>query len=467
MNNSNIIKIQEKLKSKLISQNNYFKQTLLELDNNRDLNAHLEVINSYKYNINNNDSLLNNIYYAVKDNINVLDTITTGGSLFLKNYKSPYSASVIKFLDQAGAIPICKANLDEFGLGGTGLYSAYGYVKNPLDETRITSGSSSGSAVLVAKNIVPFALGTDTGDSIRMPSSFLGIYGFKPTYGLVSRYGVFPYSPSLDHVGVMTNSIYDIMLVMNHIAKYDENDFTSQNININFLQEPSGIRKPKVCYFKNVTDLLNEKEKKLFYDTLDSISSVCEISAQFFSDKLLDLIPTIYEILSYSEAVSCYQNITGIPFGEKDNAKNYIEKVINTRTKNFGNELKRRFVLGSYCTLEDNYEEIFLKCKKIRKLIVDESLKFFKEYDYFIMPSSFSIAPKITDVLNGKFSRTRVDNFLQVANFGGFPSLTIPMGKIENMPMGINICGNNNTDSNLLWFSMKIDCIIRGVKNER
>ncbi len=456
-----------KIKNNINDANNfqsYLNETTENLNKTKDLNACLEIINDYKYAKNNENSNINKILYAVKDNINVLGSITTGGSLFFENYKSPYSATVIKLLDKAGAIPICKANLDEFGLGGTGLFSAYGYVKNPLDETRISAGSSSGSAVLVAKKLVAFALGTDTGDSIRMPASYLGIYGYKPSYGLISRYGVFPYSPSLDHVGLLTNSVYDIAMVMDHINKHDEKDFTSQIIELDFLKNIDlDTTKSKICFFENIVNLLNVNEKELFTSTINNLQKVFKIEKSNYPCNLVHLIPTVYEILSYSEAVSCYQNITGIPFGKKEDGKNFHEKTVNTRTKNFGKELKRRLILGSYCTLEGNYNDVFLKCKKIRKIIVDEAEKQFENYDFFIMPGSATIASKVEDVVSKKVSPSDVDNYLQIANFGGYPSITIPMGKIDEMPMGINIMGKINSDEKLIALANHIDRLIKGV----
>lgn len=461
---SEILNIQKTIKNNDDEFKKYYEKTLNQLEENKKLNAFLSLVKNYKYVKNNQSSNLNKILYAVKDNINVKDTITTGGSLFFENYKSPYSASVIKLLDNAGAIPICKTNLDEFGLGGTGLFSAYGDVLNPIDETRIAGGSSSGSAVLVAKKIVAFALGTDTGDSIRMPASFLGVYGYKPSYGLVSRFGVFPYSPSIDHVGVFANSVTDVALVMDVINEYDENDYTSQVTKIDFFKNINNFDKNvKVAYFDNVIQLLNQEEKKLFLESVKKISNEVVFNSETYPIDLIRLIPVVYEILSYSEAVSCYQNITGVPFGKKGTGNTFEEKIINTRTKNFGKELKRRFVLGSYVTLKEN-EDILLKCKKIRRLIVEKINEIFNKYDFIIMPGAGSIAPKVKDVKENKFNATDVDNYLQIANFGGFPSFTIPMGKINNMPIGINIMGKINSDAKLIAFANKIDKLISGEK---
>lgn len=462
--NSEILKINSAIKNNEKNLKNYHLQTFKDLDKHKNLNANLFTINNYKYAKKNNDSLLNNICYSVKDNINIVDTITTGGSLFFKDYVSPFSASVIEKLNSYGAIPVSKSNLDEFGLGGTGLFSAFGNVLNPFDNSRITGGSSSGSAVHVATKVVPFSLGTDTGDSIRLPASYNGVCGFKPTYGVVSRYGVFPYSPSLDHVGVFANSINDIAIVMDAISGYDENDFTSQDVKFNFFKNINNIDQEwKIGYFENIVNYLEDKYKKLFLDSIKKISKFFyQISKYKFPISLMKLVPTVYEILSYSEAVSCYQNITGVNFGLKGEGKNFFEKAVDTRTKNFGLELKRRFVLGAYCTLSQNYEDIFLKCKKIRRLIVEKSNEIFKKCDFIIMPGSSCVAPKIDDVLNKKLKQNYNDTYLQIANFGGYPSITIPMGYVDNMPIGINITGNINQDEKVLAFSLKIKKLLHG-----
>ena len=442
----------------------YLKETYSKLEKQKNNNAYVTLVKDYKYVIDNSKSLINKIPYAIKDNINALDTITTGGSLFFKNYNSPYSATVIDNLNKAGAIPVAKANLDEFGLGGTGTFSSYGHVYNPVDKNRITSGSSSGSAVLVANNSVIFALGTDTGDSIRKPASYNGIIGYKPTYGLVSRYGVFPYAPSFDHVGVLTKSVTDAAIVSDVMISYDDKDFTSQNIKPLELYKNIGCFKPssKIAVFKNVIEYMQPQEKQLFLSTIKEKFNNLKIDLIDYPIELIRLIPSVYKIVSYSEAVSCYQNITGIVFGEKENGKGFDEKIIKTRSKNFGKELKRRFVIGSFCTLEENYEDIFLKAKKIRTLIIKATEDIFKKYDFILMPGSSSIAPLIEDLKSKKYQDTEVDDYLQIANFGGYPSITVPMGEIDKNPIGINIMGKINEDAKVLSFAKYINNKLNG-----
>lgn len=471
-NNSQILNIQKNIKSNVAQYKKYQSQTMRNLNANNYLNPTISVIRNYNFAKNNLNSKLNKIYYAVKDNINIKNIKTTGGSLFFKNFISPYSATVIKKLDEAGAIPLCKANLDEFGLGGTGLCSGYGYVKNPFDESRITGGSSSGCAVLVAKNVVPFAIATDTGDSIRIPASFLGIYGFKPTYGLVSRYGVFPYSQSMDHVGVLANNIDDIGIVMDVIAKHDQNDFNSQNVKINFTKGINKIKdkdKMTIVYFSNLLEKLGENETKLFLDTIEQLKKTFNIvpDSTFAMELLMD-VPSVYEVISYAEGLSNYRSLNGLAFGEPGEGDDYRQKIKDTRTKNIGNEIKKRFFLSTYCAHQHGYENLIHKFKQIRRMIVDEAQKHLNNYEFIIMLGSCSIAPKIDDILNKSNTKSKpeqnyVEDFLQIANFGGFPSITIPLGKINNMPIGINIMGRLNSDNKLLAVAKKMDQIIQKI----
>ncbi len=426
------------------------------IDDNKDLNFILSNID-YKNNI---DGPLSKYVYIIKDNISMKNTITTGGSLFLKDYKSPYDATVIELLNNAGAIPIAKSNLDEFGLGGTGLYSGYGYVKNPYDKNRITGGSSSGSAVAQALKCCDFALGTDTGDSIRKPASYLGVIGYKPSYGIISRYGVLPYAPSLDHVGLFAKNFKVIFDVMKVIGKYDPKDFSSQDSNIDFNFINFKLNNLKICVIDEMYNDLDEQVKKLFDDTISKLN--LKMNKISFNQDLLSLVSSTYQILTYAESVSCYQSFTGITFGSKEEGNNFEEIARNSRSKNFGSELKRRFTIGSYCTINENYEELFLKSKKIRTLIKNEMDNILKKHHFVISLGSNNIAPLVEDVLNKKdYLSSNVDNILQISNFGGYPSITIPMGKINGMSIGINITSRFNSDQYLLSFAKIFYDIIR------
>jgi aspartyl-tRNA(Asn)/glutamyl-tRNA(Gln) amidotransferase subunit A len=256
---------------------------------------------------NNKDNLLFGIPYAMKDSICTKGIVTTGGSMFLKDFIPPYSATIFSLLNDSKTIMMCKSNLDEFGMGGTGLYSAFGHVKNFHNLKSIVGGSSSGSTNLVAASAVPFAIGTDTGDSARRPPSFAGVVGFKPTYGLISRYGVLPYAPSLDHVGIITRTVADAAIVSEHLIKYDEKDFTSQKIaDTQFFKNIKIKNKLTVGVVKHIENYLSADVLKVYLEAIDLIKANGHtIKYVSFDEKLLQAVHAIYYAITYSEANSC------------------------------------------------------------------------------------------------------------------------------------------------------------------
>lgn len=457
---SYILEFNKQIKNKDFDYLTNIKNTLRSIEEIKDLNAYINLINDYKdASFKDQNSLLNYVAYAVKDNINVNNYITTGGSLFFENYISPFSATVINLLNEKGAIPVAKTNLDEFGLGGTGLLSAYKEVINPIDKTRIVGGSSSGSAVLVQQKKVAFALATDTGDSIRFPASVMGIVGYKPSYGLISRYGVFPFDPSLDHVGIFTNSIIDLAIVSDAIVKNDPNDTTSQNVSMQFYKHLfDELKNYKIATFFNVLKTI--ENKGLYEEITKGMEFINESfklhDVEFSIDDLL-MIPRTYEIIAYSSAVSCYNNISGISFGKKSKGKDFFEKAKNTRTQNFGKEIKRRFILGSYFTLSQNYKKVYLQALKIRSYLVSKINKVLDEYDFVLMPATGFVTPTVDQIKNKQFFLTHpVNNVLQLANFAGLGSITFPFIKYNNLPVGINLTSRLNNDEKLLNLALKI-----------
>ncbi len=420
------------------------------------------ILSNIEYN-SKKDGPLNKYCYIIKDNISMKDTVTTAGSLFLKDYVSPYDATVVKLLNDAGAIPLAKSNMDEFGMGGTGLYSGFGYVTNAYDENCISGGSSSGSAIATALYCCDFALGTDTGDSIRKPASFNAVIGYKPSYGLISRFGVIPYSPSLDHVGLFSRKFKILFDVMNVIAKKDEKDYSSQDANIDFTFKNIDLSKIKFVVLNEMYEGISDEIKELFEKTISLLPS--KLSKVDFGKELIEIIPSIYKIISYSEAVSCYQSFSGMTFGEKEKGNSFEEIARKTRSEYLGTEIKRRFTIGTYCTSFENYEQMFLKSKKIRTLINNRIEKILNENHFLISLSSSTTAPKINDVKSGKYNDIYADNILQIANFSGYPSITIPMGKINGMPIGINVTSRLNTDDYLLSFAKLFSKLIKENNN--
>lgn len=266
------------------------------------------------------DNFLAGIPYFAKDNFSTQGLTTTGGSMILKDYVPPFNATVINLLNNHQALMSGKTNLDELGMGGTGTSSAFGAVPNPLSKKHLVGGSSSGSAYGVAKGIVPFALGSDTGDSIRRPASFAGIVGYKPTYGAISRYGMLPYAPSLDHPGVLAKTIEDSAIVADALIEFDAADFTSLKVEKKgFYQNLNNFDKQLTFgYLTNVHDFLPPNLKKK-YDELYALlkKDGVVVKPLEFSQALLEALSPVYMMISFSEAVSSNANLAGINFGTR------------------------------------------------------------------------------------------------------------------------------------------------------
>ncbi len=458
MKNSTILSLNNDLSNKVTTPQQIYDKSLLNLKKiNKDFNCSLNIVPFSHFA--NSNSLLNGVVYSLKDNIATKGIVTTGGSLFLKKYIPKYDAFVKKLLDEAGAICLSKDNLDEFGLGGSGTYSAFGIVCNPFDKKRIAGGSSSGSAVMVSKKIVTFAIATDTGDSIRKPASFQGIVGFKPSYGAISRYGVYPYAPSLDHVGILANSVLDIAIVYSVLAKQDKQDMTSNNLSNDYFQkiQEKDNEKFKLVLLKDAYAYMKKEEKKEFDKYLLKLKSNFKIDEIDFGIDLLGMISSIYRSLSYSEAASCWSNLTGLLFGESEHGINFQDIAIKSRTNLFGKQLKQRFVIGAYVTSKENFENIFLKSKTIRTWIIKRAQAIFKDFDAIILPGASSIAPLINDVLKNNSSDNICDDALQIANFAGLPSITIPAISVKKLPLGINITTNYKEDLKVLKIAYALE----------
>ena len=408
------------------------------------------------------DSLVSGIPFGVKDNYSTKDVLSTGSSNTLKNYVPFFTATVVQKLLDAGAIMAGKTALDEFGMGGTGTTCHTGPVLNPWDRKRMCAGSSAGSAGAVASGVYPFALGSDTGDSIRKPAAFCGIVGYKPTYGMLSRYGLFPFASSLDHCGVLTRSVEDAAIVTDIMKGIDEQDMTSwDSSNIHLRESLTGnIKGKKLFYIKEICDLKNypnaseELQEHLnnFYKTLDLLKEEgAEVEEVSIDQNLLNAIASVYVVISCAEATSNMSNLTGIIFGPRSDKKNIFEMMKDHRTKGFSPLIKRRFVIGSYVLQKENQERYFKNACRVRRLIVDKMKSLFKEYDALILPVSSGPAKKFNedkDVIDA--STNVLEEHLQIGNFGGFPSITIPNGFVSGLPVGINITGNCYEDESVL-----------------
>ncbi len=408
------------------------------------------------------DNILSGIPYGAKDNYSTKGVLSTGSSNTLKDYVPFFDATVIAKLKEAGAVMVNKTALDEFGMGGTGTSAHTGIIRNPWDISRMCAGSSAGSAAAVSAGVYPYALGSDTGDSIRKPAAYCGIVGFKPTYGMVSRYGLFPYASSLDHCGILCRSVEDAAIVIDNIKGQDDHDMTSWDSKDIHLEASlnGNVKGKKLCYIKEICDINNypsatpELKEHLanFQKTLEICRSMgMEVDEVSIDKDLLDAEPAVYIVLSYAEATSNLSNLTGIIFGPRGEGKNFDEMVLNHRTKGFSPLIKRRFVIGSYVLQKENQEKYFKNAQRVRRLLVDAWKNLFKTYDAVILPVGSGPAKHLDGALDILTKDTEVlEEHLQIANFGGFPSITIPNGFIDNLPVGVNITGNCYDDANVL-----------------
>jgi len=354
---------------------------------------------------------------AIKDNFNTKGIRTTASSRILDNYVPIYDATVIKKLKDAGAILFAKTSMDELGMGGTNLNAYTGKVNNPYDVNRISGGSSGGSAALVAEGVVPVAMGTDTGDSIRKPAAYCGIVGFKPTYGRISRYGVIPYASSLDHVGFFTTCIKDAARMLQVCAGRDDHDMTSSYEKIEEYEKNlnSDIRGKKIAILDNV---MNSIEDQRIVDNFNEVIEKLEkrgaiVERVSMDETLLQTLLPVYLIIANAEACANHSNLDGVRFGMREEGHDLEEIMINSRTKGFSSAVRKRFVLGSYSLFVENQEKLFRKAQKVRRVIVDEYKKILEQYDCVIASAAPTVAPHPEDSVGEKMS----DTYLVAENF--------------------------------------------------
>ena len=408
------------------------------------------------------DNLLSGIPYGVKDNYSTKDILSTGSSNTLKDYVPFFNATAVENLNAAGAVKVNKTAMDEFGMGGTGTTGHTGIQLNPWDVSRICAGSSSGSAAAVAAGVYPYALGSDTGDSIRKPAGYCGIVGYKPTYGMISRYGLFPFASSLDHCGALARSVRDVAIVVDNMKGIDAKDMTSwDSSDIHLLEACTGdVKGKKVCYVKelcNIDNYPNADQELIdhlenFKKTLEIVKGLgIEVEEVSVDRKLLNAIFSVYRVIHSAEATSNMSNLTGIIFGPRGEGDNYIDMIKDHRTKGFSPLIKRRFIIGSYVLQKENQDRYFKNAQRARRMIVDTWKELYKKYDAVLCPVGIGPAKKLEDLDRELDINTlALDEHLQVGNFGGFPSITIPNGFVSELPVGINITGNCYDDEKVL-----------------
>ena len=408
---------------------------------------------------------LNNVAVVLKDNVNTKGILTTASCAILDNYVPVYNATITDKIEAAGGVIVAKASMDELAMGGTNLTALTGPVHNPYNLERISGGSSGGSAVAVASGAVALAIGSDTGDSVRKPASFNGIVGVKPTYGRISRYGIIPYSSSLDHVGYFTTNVKDAALALEVLAGRDDRDMTSSQLPVEDYSKNlnADVKGRKILVFKNVTDAISNK------DVLESFNKVVDglrekgavIEEVYFDETLMRAILPTYYIIANAEATANHSNLSGLLFGERKAGKSIDELMINSRTTGFGPWIKKRFVIGSYALKEDNQERIFRKAQKIRRLIVGDVMAKLKDADGLLAPAAPSTAPLINQTSTNELTDEYLvaDNHMVIGNFAGLPSITLPMGYSDGLPVGVNLTCNPFKEQDMFNISSAIETV--------
>lgn len=419
---------------------------------------------------NGNFTPLVGIPVAIKDNINVKGYPTTCASKILSNYISPYNATVIERLYSAGAIIVGKTNLDEFAMGSTNENSFFGVVKNPLDPERVAGGSSGGSAVAVASEMVPLSLGSDTGGSIRLPAAFCGIYGLKPTYGVVSRYGLVAYASSLDQIGPFSRSVEDMALIMQVIAGYDPYDSTSARDFVpNFLDQSFNLRLSfsdfrgirvgfprKIVEDPAVDEIIRNSVKEVIGILDREGASVFEIDFPYLEYS----IPSYY-IIATSEASSNLARYDGVRYGYRDFEATDVRDMMKTsRGEGFGIEVKRRILVGTFCLSSGYYDAYYKRALQVRNIIKRDFEDIFKKVDFIVMPTSPSLPWKIGERITDPIQMYLSDIYTVAVNLAGLPSINIPY-HTSYFPVGIQLISNYFQEDKLMTLAYLIDQINR------
>ena len=410
------------------------------------------------------DNLFYGIPVVIKDNYSTKDVPTTASSNILNGYVPLFSAEVVNRLEEQGAIVIGKTTMDELAMGGSGTTGHLGVTYNPWDKskTRLVGGSSCGSAAAVSAGIVPFALGSDTGDSVRKPASFAGLVGLKPTWGRISRFGLFPFACSLDHVAYFTRNVFDSAAALNVLAGRDDKDASSSFKEVEDYTKTlnESIKGKKIAVIKEIVEsITDEFVLSAFNKNIDALKEQGAIVDYVSVDsKLLKAIYPTYIIISCAESTSNNANLDGIKFGARKEGESFEDVMTNTRTEGFSRLIKRRFVIGSYSLLRENADELFIRAQKCRRLIVDAFNKVFEKYDAIYCPAAPSVAPLInnaSDTLSDEY--LIADNFMAFANMGGFPSITLPIGFENGLPLGANLTAKPFEESKLLNIAQAVE----------
>ncbi len=404
--------------------------------------------------------ILAGVPFIAKDNFLVFDVQTTAASNILKGFYAPYQASAINRLEDEGAICVAKANMDAFAHGSSTENSDFFITKNPHDINRVAGGSSGGSAASVALDLVPFSLGTDTGGSIRQPASFCGVVGFKPSYGMVSRSGVVAMGSSLDTIGTFTKNVSDSKRVSSVISGNDPLDSTTlpDQYRITSNLEKIDFKSIKVGIIKEyLSDNINPKVKETILSSIAKLKFL-GVNVQEVSIPSLDLALAVYYVLCPAEIASNLSRYDGQRFGYSyPDAQNLDESYLKSRTNGFGDEAKTRIMIGTYVLSSGYYDAYYKKAQTVRTKLINDFNQVFNSYDFLLGPTVPDTAFKIGEKSNSKLEMYLNDIMTVAANLVGIPAISMPVGMVDNLPVGLQIMAPITKDNQLLDFCNQIE----------
>ena len=445
-----IKEIHELLVKKEITPLDLVDEALKRIEENKDLNAFITINDKVREEAKNLGEVdPNNLFFgipiAVKDNIITKDLKTTCASHILDNFIPIYDATVVTKIKENKMLIIGKANMDEFAMGSTSETSYFGAPLNPHDKKRTAGGSSGGSASAVSSSLVPLALGSDTGGSIRQPASYTGIVGMKPTYGRISRYGLVAFASSLDQIGPMTRTVYENASLLNILVGEDENDLTSVKKDKEDFTRLIGksIKDMKIALPKFfISDIVDKEISNRIKDVINYLEQNGAV-VDIVDMRYLDTAVNLYQIIAMAEASSNLARFDGVRYGFRaSNVDSVDEMYGKTRGEGFGDEVKRRIMVGSYILSGENAKVYYDKALMVRDDITKEFNRIFKDYDLIIGPTTTRIAPFIGTSADDPHKAFMDDVLVIPVNMAGLPGLSVPVGKnSNNMPIGLHIIG--------------------------
>lgn len=403
---------------------------------------------------------LTGVPIAVKENILIKGFRASAASKMLDNFIAPYDAFVIRKLKEAGAVIIGTTNMDEFAMGSSSESSYYGPVRNSKDTNLSAGGSSGGSAVAVSYGVVPVALGTDTGGSVRQPASFCGVVGYKPSYGKVSRRGVIAFSSSLDQVGVFSIDPVGAAATLEIIEGLDCQDSTSEEMGLvsleKILSQEISLKEFKIATMHEVSKTkLDEMVSESWSGFQNFVKSSCEtfdeVSVPSWNYSLES-----YYLICCSEAYSNLSRYDGVRYGYSSKAQNLKDHYVKTRSEGFGKEVKQRLLLGTIALSHGHYDDYFKRAAQVRRLICDQLCDVFKTYDFLVLPTTPTVAFGLSAFEQASMEMYENDIFTVGVNLAGLPAISIPARSENKLPCGIQILGPRGSDQKLLMFASKV-----------